>query len=88
MKKTTYISLFVLLGVIVSSLIHGGVEMLAIHFLTSDFERYGLGLTWSQWYTVHHVGTIALLVAGVALGLWQGRYWWKVMYGGEKRERA
>ena len=80
MKRIVYIICFTLLGVIVQLLIHAVIEILYINLLLKDFQRYNLGLSWDQWFTVHYIGTIVLLIAGILLGFWQGIYWWKILY--------
>jgi hypothetical protein len=77
MKKVAYISLFVLLGIVLQFIIHALIEMGVIKLLTSDFEKYSLGLSWENWYLIHHIGTVILLVVGVLFGLWAGFYFWK-----------
>lgn len=80
MKKITYISLFVFLGILVSFLIHGILEIIAIEFLLADFDRYNLGLSWAQWFSVHKWGSWLLLLLSVGAGFWQGKHWWHVLY--------
>ena len=77
MKKVLYITLFILLGIIVSFLLHGALELDAIYFLTHDFQTYNFGLSWGEWFTIHEVGSMVLLVAGVLFGFFQGRCWWQ-----------
>jgi len=45
-----------------------------------DFEKYGFGLSWVQWFTIHSVLTIILIIAGAALGFFAGRFAWKKVY--------
>lgn len=80
MKKNVYIFLFVVLGIIFSFLVHAVVEMWYIELLTSDFNRYGLGLSWDQWFIVHHTLSVVLLVLGIVIGYFQGKHWWQVIY--------
>ncbi len=79
-KKTLYISLFTLLGIIVSFLIHAFLEISILNLLIKDFRKYGLGLSWSNWYLIHHIGSLILLMGGIVLGYKQGKYWWRVIY--------
>lgn len=79
-KRTIYIALFTVLGIMVSFLIHAGIEIPVIFLLVKDFDRYGLGLTWDQWYMIHHIGAILLFILGVVGGFFQGKYWWEVIY--------
>lgn len=79
-KKTIYISLFTFLGIILSFLVHGAIEIPVINLLVKDFDKYGLGLNWRQWYQVHYVGTIVLFLLGIIAGYLQGKHWWRVIY--------
>jgi len=83
MKKTIYIILFTFLGILLQFLIHAGIEVWYIGLLISDFPKYGFGLSWPQWFIIHHIATVVLLVAGALFGFWQGKYWWQRIY--EKR---
>jgi len=79
-KRTIYITSFTVLGILLSTIVHAGVEIPVINLLVADFDRYGLGLTWAQWFWVHHVGTVILWIAGALFGYWQGKHWWRVIY--------
>ena len=63
-----YIALFVLLGILVQFIIHAVLEVLVIAALVTNFERFNLGLTWSQWLLVHHIGSLVLLLGGAGIG--------------------
>ena len=84
MKKIIYIIYFIVLGVIVQFLVHAGIEILFISLLLKDFQKYSLRFPWNQWFIVHYVATIVLLIAGILLGFWQGIYWWKRIYKNKK----
>jgi hypothetical protein len=84
MKKSIYISLFIVLGILISFLIHGLVEIWYIGFLLNDFPKYSLGFSWAQWFLIHNIGTAVLLAAGILFGFWQGKHWWRRIY--EKRQ--
>ena len=89
-KKVIYLFSFIFLGALVSMLIHAAIEIPVIYLLLDDFERYGLGLTWDQWYRIHYIGALVLFFAGLALGYWQGVHWWNVLYdekGNRKRKQ-
>ncbi|MCH7883266.1 hypothetical protein IIA95_02540, partial [Patescibacteria group bacterium] len=75
-----YLSLFIILGIIASFLIHAAIEIPIINLLVKDFDKYGLGFTWQQWYRIHHVGSVILLLLGIVVGYLQGKHWWKVIY--------
>ncbi len=79
-KKVAYILLFTILGVILSTILHGLIEIPVILLLISDFKKYGLGLSWSDWYLTHHVGTVILFLGGIVLGIFLGFKYWKKIY--------
>lgn len=83
LKKSAYITLFVVLGVLVNFLIHAVVELAVIELLTRDFARFGLGLSWQSWFTIHTVFAVVLLAGCALAGLQQGYYWWNRRYGSE-----
>jgi hypothetical protein len=85
MKKYIYIAAFVVLGVLVSTLIHAFAEIAIIKLLISDYEKWHFGLTFDTWLTIHAIGAGALLILGLAVGYRQGVYWWGVMYEKSKR---
>lgn len=80
MKRAIYILAFTILGILLQLIVHALLEMAVITLLLRDFDRFGLGLSWRQWYAVHHVVTLALLIAGVSLGYRWGVRWWQVLY--------
>lgn len=80
MKRIIYITLFIILGILLQFLIHAGIEVWYIGLLTNNFSRYGFGFSWPQWFIIHHIATVILLVFGVWFGFWQGKYWWKRIY--------
>lgn len=80
MKKTFYLTAFTFLGFLVSLLAHAGIEIMYIRLLLSDFPRYSLGLSWDVWFQIHIAGSIVLAAVGIALGFFQGRFWWRYIY--------
>lgn len=85
MKRIIYIISFVVLGVLLQFLLHAGIEIWYINLLLKDFPRYSLGLSWSDWYLIHHTATIILLIIGVLFGFWCGKFFWKKIYEGKKK---
>lgn len=79
--KYIYIAAFTILGIFLQFLIHAGIEIWYIGLLISDFATYSMGFTWTQWVIIHNVATVVLHIAGAIFGYWQGRYWWKRIYG-------
>jgi len=90
MKRTIYIACFILLGALLSTLVHGVIEIRYIGLLLRDFGAYGLGLSWRGWELVHHAGATLLLIGGVSLGFRQGNFWWPRLYdsGGKLKSRS
>jgi len=80
MKKLIYISLFTVLGIVLQFLVHELVEIWYINLLIGDFPKYSLGFSWENWFLIHYVGTIVLLVAGALFGFFQGKFWWRKIY--------
>jgi hypothetical protein len=80
MKRAFYILAFTFLGFLLQLIVHAVVESAVLALLLEDFGRWSLGLTWSQWYAVHHVMTLALLIVGIALGYRWGVQWWQILY--------
>lgn len=80
MKKTIYITTFTFLGILLQLLIHGLIETWYIGLLITDFSKYSFGFLWPQWFTIHHIGTVVLFVAGFLFGFWQGKFWWHRIY--------
>ena len=82
MKKSIYITLFVLFGILVQFFIHIVVAILYINLLINNFAIFSLGFSWDAWFVIHIIWGIVLLVLGAVLGFWQGVYWWKRIYEG------
>ncbi|MEK9181109.1 MAG: hypothetical protein AAB871_02660 [Patescibacteria group bacterium] len=80
MKKTIYIFCFTILGILVGFLFPALFEIIYINLLLTNFSRWGLGLTLSQWFSIHYYYSFLTFALGVVLGFWQGFYWWKVIY--------
>ena len=86
-KKIIYIALFVLLGIILQGLIHIGLEIWWIGLLVKNFDKYSLGMSWAQLFSLHSILTIILFVIGIVFGLWQGFFWWKIIYVEKKLQK-
>lgn len=87
MKKAIYIFATMVLGVLLSFLLHAAIEITTINLLMKDFAKYGLGLSWPTWLMIHSIGTAILLLAGVVFGYFIGQRWWKYVYV-EKKYRG
>lgn len=80
MKKNIYVASFIILGILLQQIIHTVVEVYVISLLVSDFDKYGLGLSWDSWFTIHHVATFVLLLIGILFGYFSAKYWWPRLY--------
>lgn len=80
MKRAVYIISFTILGVLLQFVLHAFVEVWYINLLVLDYQTYGFGLSWDDWYLIHDLAAIILAVAGLIFGFLQGRYWWKQIY--------
>jgi hypothetical protein len=87
MKKKLYVFCFALLGALVGFFLHGIIENAYISLLLQDFGKYGLGLTWYDWETIHTWG-VALLVSVFGIwGFYGGQRWWRILYVQKKYKR-
>ena len=69
MKRTIYIILFTILGILLQFLVHALLEIWYANLLLADFSKYSFGLSWEKWwYVVHGGGSIVLLVVGAVFG--------------------
>lgn len=80
MKKSIYIFLSGVLGVILATIIHGLVEIWYINLLLSDFPKYGFGFSWNTWVIIHNVLSGILWVTGLLVGIQCGFRWWNIIY--------
>jgi polyferredoxin len=80
MKKIIYICLAIVLMILISFIIHALLEMGVIYLLLKDFVRFGFGLSWPQWFFIHYIFTVALLILAVVFGYFVGQRWWNYIY--------
>jgi len=80
MKRVIYIISFTVFGILLQFLIHAGIEIWYINRLVADFPKYSFGFSWNQWYLIHHIATIILLITGAAFGFWCGKFFWNKIY--------
>ena len=89
MKRIVYIAAFVLLGLLLSTLLHAAIEMPTLWLITGNIEKYGQSWVWQNWQLVHGVGSAILWLLGATLGFLLGRRYWHILYiekrFGEKR---
>lgn len=80
MKKTFYITMCALLGLLVSLTVHALLEIPVIYLMITDLDKRSLGLSWNQLMTIHWVYTAVLLLIGLIVGLKLGFKWWQYIY--------
>lgn len=80
MKKTIYIISFTVFGILLQLLMHAIIEVFYINLLLQNFSKYGFGLSWNQWFVIHYIGTIILLIAGILFGFRSGKFFWRKIY--------
>ncbi len=85
MKKNVYIFLSVILGFLLSVIIHAAIEIPLLLLFIRDFEKYGLGLGWDFWMTLHAIMTPLLAIAGIIFGYLIGKKWWHIIYIKKRR---
>lgn len=79
-KKRVYIFASAVFGLLLSFMVHAGLEIIAINLLISDFDKYSFGLTWEQLFAIHYILSVVLAIAGVIFGLWIGFRWHRLIY--------
>lgn len=79
-KKTIYITLFIVLGILLGFIVHGLIEMWYINLLLSDFPKYSLGHSWATWFTIHRYFSVIIYILSILFGYFQGKMWWRWVY--------
>jgi hypothetical protein len=77
MKRFFYIFLLGLLGLLISILLHAGIEMFALDFIFENPERFAETIWWQQWDIIHWSVSVFLWLGGLVVGLYLGVVWWK-----------
>lgn len=73
MRKLFYILTFGFLGLVVSTLLHGLIELIALAIIFGDAQHIDW-YVYQHWATVHLIGATVLWSVGLAGGLWGGFY--------------
>ncbi|HEY4477346.1 MAG TPA: hypothetical protein VJB56_01850 [Candidatus Paceibacterota bacterium] len=79
-KRDAYLFFSIVLGFLLSFLVHAVVEIWYIGRLVDNFEIYSFGLSWSAWFFVHDVASVILALLGVVGGYAVGKRWWQIVY--------
>jgi hypothetical protein len=80
MKKIFYIFSFGFLGLVVSTLIHAVVEIVALQIIFTNPKKYADTVWWQEWDLIHSFGAGLLWWSGLLIGLWLGFYFWRIVY--------
>ena len=80
MKKLFYILGFGFLGLLVATLLHAVIEMIALNVIFTNPEKYYTTFWWQEWEFVHALVSAVLWWAGLGLGLYAGFHYWKIVY--------
>jgi hypothetical protein len=80
MKRKLYVGLFVFLGFLIQQFVHGALEISYSLLLWRDYAAWSFGLSYAEWWQVHHVMSAILLFLGILLGYRSGKFWWNYLY--------
>ncbi len=80
MKKTIYLVMFVVLGVLIAFLAYAMIEVWYIDLLIKDFQKYSLGFSWNHWFLINRLLALIFFTGGIFAGYYQGIFWWKKIY--------
>ena len=80
MKKPFYILSFGFLGLVVATLIHAVVEMIALKVIFGNPEKYANTFWWQEWGFIHAFVSGLLWWTGLIIGLWLGFRFWRIIY--------
>jgi hypothetical protein len=80
MKRIVYYLCFACLGGLLGFILHALLELWYSKLLIRDFGRFGLGLSWADWFLVHNIVAIVLTLLGLWFGYRSGRKWWQILY--------
>ena len=80
MKRNFYIFFCIVFGILLTTLIHGLIEIWYINLLLTDFATYGFGWSWNTWFMIHNIGATLLWLGGAWIGWKLGPYWWDIVY--------
>ena len=78
MKKTIYIISWVVLGLILSFILHAGIEMLYIKYVNPADLKWVTVFGGSCFLPVWLIYLLPIL--GIIFGLWAGIFFWKMVY--------
>ena len=84
MKKTLYVFMFAILGLLLAAILHALIEAPTLWLITGDLDTYGDSFVWQNWTLLHRYIGGLIWVLGLGLGTAAGFYFWKVVYEDRK----
>ena len=77
MKRSFYIAAFGFFGLLVATLVHAGVEIVALQIIFGNPEQFSDTFWWQSWQVIHDSVSATLWIIGLAVGLYLGKIWWE-----------
>ena len=76
MKRALYICAFAFLGLVLATIIHGVVELIALEIIFGNPDKYADTNWWREWDFIHQAASNFLWLVGFIVGTYFGyRYW-------------
>ena len=80
MKRLFYIGVFTFLGILLSTLVHAGIEIPLLSMMESQLEMTGRSFLADNWWLIHGWGGKLLWFSGALGGFIAGRRFWQILY--------
>ena len=77
MKKILYILSFGFFGLLIATLAHAAIEIVALSFIFGNPDTFADTIWWQEWKLVHGIVASVLWGGGLILGLYLGTIWWE-----------
>lgn len=78
--KLIYLLVAVIFWLGIGIIFHALVEYPVLYFLTKDFTKFSLGLSYNIWLTIHNIFSFFVLVTSVLAGIYFGLQWYDFIY--------
>lgn len=88
LKQSIYISAFVLLGLLIATLIHAVVELIALAIIFGNPEQFAETMWWQEWELIHGIFAGGLWFVGFAGGVYGGVKYWDIIYVKKQRHKT
>ena len=77
MKMFFYVIAFAFFGLIVATIIHAVVELVALELIFGNPARFADTFWWTKWHLLHHTLATLLWFVGFCMGVYYGFKYWK-----------